>query len=350
MPRDLSDPVQGPHAVQLLLDRILAALDVPEVRLIRENPEVAVEDNYDNLGYTPDAVTRDARYTRYTTPGRMLRSHTSAMIPPALRVLGTEEWDDVVLACVGMVYRRDTVDRVHSGTPHQLDLWRISRHQADLDELIDTVVRAALPGVRYRTVPATHPYTTAGRQIDVLVDGEWLEVGECGLAASHVLRRAWLPSGTHGLAMGLGLDRLLMLHKGVPDIRLLSATDPRVASQMLDLTPYRPVSKHPPVLRDISVAVDVEQDAETIGDVVRSVLGELVEAVHVVSETPVSELPPAAVARLGAVSGQKNVLLRLVLRHLTRTLTDEEANAARDAVYAAVHAGTSSSAGVPSRA
>ncbi|GAA0206937.1 hypothetical protein GCM10010492_00420 [Saccharothrix mutabilis subsp. mutabilis] len=339
MPRDLSDPAQGPHAMQVLLDQILAALRGPEVRLIRENPEVAVEDNYENLGYPPDAITRDARYTRYTAPGRMLRSHTSAMVPPALRVLGTQEWDDVVLACAGMVYRRDTVDRVHSGTPHQLDLWRISRHRADLDELIEVVIGAALPGMRYRTVPAEHPYTTAGRQIDVLVDGSWLEVGECGLAARHVLSRAWLPEEAHGLAMGLGLDRLLMLRKGVPDIRLLSATEPRVASQMLDLTPYRPVSKHPPITRDVSVAVAAEQDGETIGDVVRSVLGDLVEEVVVLSETPVASLPPVAVARLGASVGQKNVLLRLVLRHLTRTLTDEEANAARDAVHAAVHEG-----------
>ncbi|CCH29890.1 hypothetical protein ABZ816_40645 [Actinosynnema sp. NPDC047251] len=340
MPRDLTDPAQGPHAVQLVLAEILAAAPASaEPRVIRHHPDVSVEDNYTNLGYPPDAITRDARYTRYTTEGRMLRSHTSAMIPPALRELGTQEWDDVLLACVGMVYRRDAVDRVHSGTPHQLDLWRISRHRADLDELIDAVVTAAVPGARYRTTPAEHPYTEQGRQVDVLVDGEWLEVAECGLAARHVLRRAWLPDDVHGLALGVGLDRLLMLRKGIPDIRLLSSDDPRVVAQLRDLTPYRAVSKHPPISRDVSVAVRPEQDAETIGDTVRATVGDLVEEVVVLDETPVDALPPAAVARLGARSGQKNVLLRLVLRHPTRTLTDAEANAARDAVYAAVHEG-----------
>jgi phenylalanyl-tRNA synthetase alpha chain len=339
MPRDLSDATYGPHAMQLLVDRITAALP-GELRVLRDHPEVSVDDNYTALGYPPDAITRDARYTRYTGENRMLRSHTTAMVPPALRLLGAQEdWDDVTLACVGMVYRRDAVDRVHSGTPHQLDVWRISHHRADLDELIDTVITAAVPGLRYRTTPASHPYTSAGRQVDVLVDGEWLEVAECGLAARHVLRRAWLPDDVHGLALGLGLDRLLMLRKGVPDIRLLSSDDPRVAAQMLDLTPYRAVSKHPAITRDISVAVDPDADAETIGDVVRTVIGHLVEEVVVVSETPARDLPAAAVARLGARPEQKNVLLRLVLRELTRTLTDDEANAARDAAYAAVHEG-----------
>ncbi|QFZ18040.1 PheS-related mystery ligase SrmL [Saccharothrix syringae] len=339
MPRDLSDPAYGPHAVQLLLDEILAVLP-GDVRVRRDPPDVSVDDNYTALGYPPDAVTRDARYTRYTAPGRMLRSHTTAMVPPALRLLGTtDDWDDVVLACVGQVYRRDAVDRVHSGTPHQLDLWRISRHEASLDELVEAVVTAAVPGLPYRTTPATHPYTTGGRQVDVLVGGRWLEVAECGLAARRVLRRAWLPDDVRGLALGLGLDRLLMIRKGVPDIRLLSSDDPRVAAQMLDLSPYRPVSRHPAITRDVSVAVAADADAETLGDAARGAVGDLAEEVLVLDETPVAELPPAAVARLGARPDQKNALLRLVLRHPTRTLTDEEANAARDAVHAAVHEG-----------
>ncbi|MEU5694977.1 hypothetical protein [Actinosynnema sp. NPDC020468] len=340
MNRDLSDPAYGPHALQVLLSDVLDALP-GDVRVLRDHPDVSIDDNYTNLGYPPDSVTRNARYTRYTTPGRMLRSHTTAMIPPALRLLGvTDDWDDVLLACVGAVYRRDQVDRVHSGTPHQLDLWRISHSRRSLAELVDVVVTTALPGVRYRTTPAVHPYTTEGVQVDVLVDGEWLEIAEGGLAARHVLDRAWLPSTAHGLALGLGLDRLLMVRKGVPDIRLLSSSEPRVAEQMLDLSPYRVVSRHPAVARDISVAVDPAHDVETLGDLLRDAVGDLVEEVVVLDETPVSALPAAAVTRLGAAPGHKNVLLRLVLRHPTRTLTDEEANTARDAAYAAVHEGS----------
>jgi glucose/arabinose dehydrogenase len=155
--------------------------------------------------------------------------------------------------------------------------------------MIARVVSAALPGARWTTQPAAHPYTTRGRQIDV--DG--IEIGECGLAA--ITR-----PGTWGLAMGLGLDRLVMLRKGIDDIRLLRATDPRIASQMLDLAPYRPVSAMPPVLRDLSIAVDAPLDAEALGDAVRSILGDradLLKTCEVLSTTPASELPPAAAAR-----------------------------------------------------
>ena len=345
LPRDLSDPAQGDHAVQLVLTDVLAATrDSADLRVVREDPITTIADNYTNLGYPPDAITRDARYTRYLDDERVLRSHASAMIPLSLRRLAAEgdSWEDVLLACVGAVYRRDAVDRIHTGTPHQLDLWRISRTPRDLDDLVVNVIRGALPGATLRTIPAAHPYTEDGSQVDVLLDGRWLEVAECGRAAGHVLDRAGLPTTVTGIALGLGLDRLLMLRKGITDIRLLSAADPRIADQMLDLTPYRQVSKHPPVSRDLSVAVDGQADDETLGDQVRGAIGDLAEEIEVLSETPVEDLPAAAVARLGALPGQKNVLLRIVLRDLSRTLSDEEANRARDAVYEAVHQGTTS--------
>ena len=38
--------------------------------------------------------------------------------------------------------------------------------------------------------------------------------------------------------------------------------------------------------------------------------------------------------------GQKNVLVKIVLRHPTRTLTSEEANRLRNDIYDALHEGT----------
>src|SRR5262245_45425114 len=126
--RDLTDPAQGPHAMRLLVDALAGALGAAwnaDVREHRAPPLVAVADNYDRLGYAPDAAARDARYTRYVGGGRMLRSHTSAMIPGALAGLAAERpGPDVLLLCPGLVYRRDVVDRLHTGEPHQIDLWR----------------------------------------------------------------------------------------------------------------------------------------------------------------------------------------------------------------------------------
>jgi phenylalanyl-tRNA synthetase alpha chain len=354
--RDLTDEAQGLHAMQILLRAAVEALREAwdcEVLTHRESPIVSVEENYDALHYPPEGASRDARYTRYLNGRTILRTQTSVMIPGLLRRLAERRgpWEDVLLVCPGLVYRRDAIDRKHTGEPHQVDLWRVRRGSEsltaeDLAQMVRLVATAALPNHEVRTVPAEHPYTTDGLQVDAKdpASGEWVEVGECGVALPDLLEENGMyPARVTGLAMGLGLDRLLMLHKGIDDIRLFRSDDPRVAEQMLDLSPYRPASAQPAVRRDLSIAVPEDRTAEELGDRVREALAErskLVESVEVLSETPYEDLPEAAVERLGISPGQKNALLRVVLRDLERALTDGEANGLRDDVYAAVHEGT----------
>ncbi len=354
--RDLSDPAGGPHAMQSLLDDVLAALTGAwhcALDVQRRRPLVSVEDNYDRLGYAAADVTRDARYSRYAAETVMLRSHTTAGIPPALRALAGSDpvGADVLLALPGVCHRRDVIDRLHVGTPHQVDLWRIATTGSagrlldadDLQQMVELVVGAVLPGARRRTSPAQHPYTTGGLQVDVCTASGWVELAECGLAAGHVLAGAGLdPDRWTGLALGMGLDRALMVRKGIPDIRVLRSTDPRITAQLADLRPWRPVSSQPSVRRDLSIVADTPVDAELLGDAVRAALGPAVEdleAVTVLSSTDYADLPDAARRRLGLRPDQVNVLLRLVLRPLSGTLTDQRANELRDQVYAAVHRG-----------
>ena len=346
---DLTDAAYGPHALQLLVHDAVAALRETwdcDVIVHRAHPLVRVTDNYELLGYAPEAAARDARYTRYVSDSEVLRTHTSAMIPGLLRSLGRAGYEDVLLACPGLVYRRDRIDRLSVGEPHQLDLWRVRHGRLcadDLRAMVAVVVGALVPAAAYRCLPAVHPYTRDGLEVEVRAGEGWVELLECGLAAPEVLARAGLSADYTGLAMGIGLDRALMLRKGIDDIRLLRSSDPRVAAQMRDLEPYRPVSAQPPVRRDLSIAVAAETTAEELGDRVRAALGDraaAVEAIEVLSETSGQELPPQAAERLGLQPGQKNVLVRIILRHPTKTLVDREANELRDSVYAAVHEGT----------
>lgn len=350
--RDLTDPAQGEHALQTLLDSVVTALRTEwggTVRYVRNPPIVSVRENYDRLGYGPDDVTRERRYTRYLSPTTMLRSHTSAELPAALEDYvdrADTEVDELIVA-PGLVYRRDAVDRSHVGEPHQVDLWRIRSTAAtddtDMLTMIDRLVDAVLPGSEWTLTDVTHPYTVGGRQIDVLHDGRWLELAECGRIHPDVLRGSGLdPRKWSGLALGMGLERALMLRKSVPDIRYLRATDPRIAAQMLTLEPWRHVSPLPASGRDISVVLAEEEDEETIGDRIRTALADdadVIESVEVLGRTPHEELPEAARARLGTRSGQVNLLLRIVLRPIDRTLTSEEANAIRNTIYQAVHEG-----------
>ncbi|MGH7471778.1 MAG: hypothetical protein ACRENP_27830 [Longimicrobiales bacterium] len=348
--RDLTDPAQGPHALQRVVAVITHALRTRwhcAVQEHRAHPVVPLEHNYDRLHYPADGAARDARYTRYVSETTVLRTQTSAMIPSLLRQIAQQQPRDVLLVCPGLVYRRDQIDRLHTGEPHQLDVWRIAAHplgHAQLQEMVTTVVAALLPGAEHRCNAVAHPYTLDGLEIEVREGSHWVEIGECGLALPAILEEAGLPISKYsGLAMGLGLDRLLMLVKRLDDIRALRSTDPRVAAQMLDLEAYRPVSQQPPIRRDLSLAVDMTRSAEELGDCVRQALGTRVqslESVEVIAETAYQNVTPDARARIGMQHGQKNVLLRIVIRDLVRTLTREEANELRDDVYMALHEGS----------
>ena len=317
-------------------------------QLVRNSPVVPLENNYDRLGYPPDGAARDERYTRYVSDELILRTQTSCSVPDLLLGLSIDPPSDLLLILPGLVYRRDSIDRLHCGEPHQLDLWRIVERRSGelmnrekLNEMIAAVMEAALPDMEWRTIESPHPYTEQGVQIDVLWDSEWVEVGECGVAARSILDNAELHNH-QGLAMGLGLDRLLMLRKNITDIRLLRNQDPRIRLQMNDLSPYRAVSSMPAIRRDLSLCVEKSLNEEQIGDILRNKLIEVdcIESLNVVSETAYVDLPEAAHKRMGMLPDQKNVLLQLVIRDMDKTLTDKDANIIRNNVYTLLHKGS----------
>ncbi|WP_265446655.1 hypothetical protein [Flexivirga meconopsidis] len=126
--RDLTDAEQGLHAMQPLLGALIESVrDVARCPVIqlRQSALVSTAANYDALGYEQSDITRSERYSRYVSSSVMLRSHTSAMLPPALaRHVERGGPADALYAAAGLAYRRDAIDRTHTGEPHQLDLHR----------------------------------------------------------------------------------------------------------------------------------------------------------------------------------------------------------------------------------
>lgn len=347
---DLTDPNIAPHALQTLIQLAKRALQQAwqcSVQTVRTSPLVPVENNYDRLNYPLDGAARDARYTRYVTDRYILRTQTSAAIPDALSGLNGEPPSDLLLMVPGLVYRRDCIDRLHCAEPHQLDLWRVVDHRHhrplthdDLLKMINYVMAAVLPKHRYRTVASPHPYTQQGVQIDVWWQNQWVEVGECGLTETRLLKAAGLMLHS-GLAMGLGLDRLLMIRKNIPDIRLIRSQDNRIQEQMNDLSEYRPVSMMPAIKRDLSLVLDASMDIERIGDCIRTNLPEasVIESISIEETTLYAELPEAVQQRLGMKPNQQNTLLRIVIRDMHTTLSSAQANDIRNRVYALLHEG-----------
>src|SRR5690348_5490370 len=87
--RDLTNPQQGRHALQRIVDGItnaIASTTGCTVTLHRTStPIVSVDDNYDALLYPDDGASRGSRYTRWISDGSLLRTQTSALLPPLLR-------------------------------------------------------------------------------------------------------------------------------------------------------------------------------------------------------------------------------------------------------------------------
>ena len=347
---------QKPHAIKMVYQKIAdymrSSHPTSDVRVYRKDPIVTVTDNYDNLLIAKDNISRSSTYTHYVDKTHILRTHASAHLPGILRELAArDDWQDVVVLLPGLAYRRDVSDKKHVSEVHMLEMWRIVKNSAhstitkdDLLRVVQGVAATAAPGWELRIENSPHPYTNGGIEINAIKNGRDIEIGECGLIKEAILENAGLDPNQHsGWAMGIGLDRLVMTLKDIPDIRYLRSTNPKIAAQMVDLQPYHEVSNQPAITRDLSYSVPQSYVEEDLSDDIRKALGnelDTLESVELLSETSYTDLPPKIQERLGCLPEQKNVLVRIVLRHLERSITNDEANAIYTSIYASINKGT----------
>ena len=96
--------------------------------------------------------------------------------------------------------------------------------------------------------------------------------------------------GEIGWAFGLGLERIAMILFQIPDIRLFWTSDARFLAQFEPgrVSIFKPYSKYPPLIQDISLWLPPAQDGipdfieNDFCDTVRDVAGELAEDVKLV--------------------------------------------------------------------
>lgn len=345
----------SPHALKMVYEKIADQIRYvhPEssVQLYRKDPIVTVKDNYDRLLIDPDNISRSSTYTHYVDSTNLLRTHTSAHMPKILSELAARnDWEDVVILLPGLAYRRDVSDKKHVSEVHMLEMWRVVKNTTraiigneDLLDVVRSVAAVAAPGWELRIAASPHPYTNGGIEVNAVKGERDIEIGEGGLIKEKILDNAGLdPSRHSGWAMGIGLDRLVMTLKGLPDIRYLRSGNPQIALQMRDLSPYREVSDQPAIARDLSYSVPEEYVREDISSDICAALGsdlDTLESVELLSETSYTDLPEKVRARLGCGPGQKNVLVRVTLRHLERSLTDSETNDICARLYSDINKG-----------
>lgn len=352
---DLTQSTQ-PHAIKIIYEKIAQYMrdthPNSDVRVYLKDPIVDVSDNFDALGLARDGINRSSIYTHYINENQVLRTHTSAHMPGILRDLANQsDWEDVVVLLPGLAYRRDVSDKKHVSQVHMLEMWRIVKNSVrpvmvkdDLVKVVRGVAKTAAPGWDLRIEDSPHPYTNQGIEVNAVNGDRDIEILECGLIKEKILANAGLsPELYSGWALGMGLDRLVMTLKNIPDIRYLRSTNPKIAIQMTNIEPYHEVSSQPAIKRDLSYSVPAEYVEEDISADIRKALGDNVgalEDVQIMNIASYDELPEKIRERLGIKPDQKNVLVRITLRHLERTITNAEANEIYEQIYAKINYGT----------
>jgi phenylalanyl-tRNA synthetase beta chain len=203
--------------------------------------------------------------------------------------------DEIAMLDASLPHQPQHVGVVLTGLREPRGPWGPGRavEAADAFEAVRTIARAC--GVEVTLRAAQHLPWHPGRCAEVFVGDS--SVGHAGQLHPAVVERAGLPKGT--CAVELDLDAI-----PIPE----SLPAPRV-------------SPFPAVFQDVSLIVAEDTAAQSVIDAVREGAGELLEDVRlfdVYTGPQVGE-------------GRKSLALALRFRAADRTLTEDEASAARDA-------------------
>jgi phenylalanyl-tRNA synthetase alpha chain len=324
---DLSRTPGSP--IKEIVDRILANPYFKDLDII-ETPEIVPSDiSFDLFDFPADHPARSKSDTYYVNEKNILRTHTTVMW---YYYLNNEEVKKrirenkpVGAFSFGKVYRKDEVDRKHMNVFHQIDGWFLAPKsekiidQKDLEEALGSIAKAVFgPDVKYRLNKDTFPYTDPSLEMEVDIDGSWVEVVGCGVVKGSVLEKLGVDSSNYtGWAFGFGLERLAIVSMALPDIRLLWSTDPRVTKQLKLGSKFIEVSKYPPIVRDISFVVKNDFIPNDYFDFVRETAPGIVEQVELLDKYE-------NVAKFG--QDKISYAYRITYRSLDRTLTAEEIN------------------------
>lgn len=301
----------------------LSGLDVIKI------PEIVpAEITFDLFDFPKDHVARSTSDTYYTDDKNILRTHNTVSWFYYFNDENVKErfknGEDLGALCFGKVYRKDEIDRRHMNVFHQIDGWKIipnTKGQLTLDDLknvLSEIVENVFgKDTEYRFLDDEFPYTDPSTQIEVMVNGQWVEILGAGMIKPSVLAKLGI-EGYNGWAFGFGLERLAILSMELPDIRLLWSEDERVKKQLVLGNKFKEVSKFPAIVRDISFIVDAKSYQPNVYfDLVRDVIGDLAEEMALIDEYENA-------AKFG--EGKKSYAYRITYRSLEKTLTDAEVN------------------------
>jgi len=206
------------------------------------------ETNFTLLNIPPHHPARDMWDTFHTTtPGVILRTHTSPGQIRAMHEVGENGTQPVRVILPGMCYRYEQISARSEIQFNQVEGLAVGRNirMTDLKGTIAEFARRMFgPDKRVRFRASYFPFTEPSIEVDVeciLCGGHgcqvckytgWLEIAGAGMVHPVVLRNGgYDPTEWSGFAFGMGPERMTMLKHGIKDIRYFWQNDLRFLEQ-----------------------------------------------------------------------------------------------------------------------
>ena len=199
-----------------------------------------IDDDYhmfESLNFPKGHPAREMYDTFWTDENLVLPAHTSTMQHRVLKFFKPP----IRVVLPGRCYRHEATDASHEHTFYQLEGIYVS-HDASLGDMI-SVIQGFLEEyfetkIEVRMQPAYFPFTEPDLEFvmscpfcdksgcSVCGQSGWIELMGCGMINPEVLKSANInPDEYSGFAWGVGVDRLVIMKKGINDIRDLRSGD-----------------------------------------------------------------------------------------------------------------------------
>ncbi len=216
---------------------------------IYRSREVESDDfNFTYLNIPAHHPARDMWDTFHTTtPGVILRTHTSPGQIRAMRELGEGGVKPIRVILPGMCYRYEQVTASKDIQFQQIEGLAVGRgiRLTDLKGTLTEMARRMFGRAVHTRFRADHfPFTEPSAEMDVecfVCGGQgcavckqsgWLEILGCGMVHPRVLENGgYDPRVYSGFAFGMGPQRVVMLMHGITDIRYFLQNDLRFLEQ-----------------------------------------------------------------------------------------------------------------------
>lgn len=333
---DLSRKKDSP--LSEIVEKVLSLNSLKDFDVIEIPEIVKTSICFDMFDFAKDHPARSRSDTYYADDENILRPHDTVMwyyylSNPEIKKR-IENKENLGVICYGKVYRKDEIDRRHMNIFHQFGGLFLTPDDTDtiqidsLKEILSEIVISLFgKEINYRFNTDTFPYTDPSIEVEVEIDGQWVEILGGGLPKKSVMKNLGL-SGYNGWAFGFGLERLGIISMRLPDIRLFWSEDPRVKKQLKLGQKFVEVSKYPKAERDISFVVPKDFIPNDYFDLIRELGGDLIEEVTLKDKYENEE-------KFG--KDKISYTYNIIYRSPDRTLTKEEVDEIQQKILSLIH-------------